>query len=75
MQVFYLKVINICKIYRKSSTNFAECNATRKFISIISVMIHPHLCLAKSAVRWQMIFTTFRHVVWVVVKRLTALKT
>jgi len=24
MQVFYLKVINICKIYRKSSTNFAR---------------------------------------------------
>ena len=24
MQVFYLKVINICKIYRKSSTNFAS---------------------------------------------------
>lgn len=24
MQVFYLKVINNCKIYRKSSTNFAS---------------------------------------------------
>ena len=24
MQVFYCKVINICKIYRKSSTNFAS---------------------------------------------------
>lgn len=52
-----------------------RCRNIQRYISSISAIRPVILSHAKCAVRWQTIYTTFRHVEWVEVKKLTALKT
>ena len=52
-----------------------RCKNIQRYISSISGIRPVILSRVRYAVRWQMIFTIFRRVVWVGVKRLTELKT
>lgn len=75
MQVFYLKVIHNQQINRKNSTNFASLQKHTKIYFQHFGYSPGDFIHAKCAVRWQTIYTTFKHVAWVAARRLTALKT
>ena len=52
-----------------------RCRNIQRYISSILAIRPVILSRAKCAVRWQMTFTIYKHVAWVVVRQLTALKT
>lgn len=52
-----------------------RCRSIRKYISSISAIRQVILSRVRYVVQWQTIYTTFRHVEWVGVKRQIALKT
>ena len=52
-----------------------RCRNTQRYISSISAIRPVILSRVRYVVQWRTIYTTFRHVAWVEVKTLTALKT
>jgi len=52
-----------------------RCRNIQRYISSILAIRPVILSRAKCAVRWQTIYTTFKHVAWVAARQLTELKT